>query len=192
MCPPTRAASSPACWRPTPRSGPGWTSCCGMTSSHRCVGSSGVARPRGAGQPAPGAHPGARLQRASPRTGCRPAPATAHPSLPCPSLCAGSSGRWASCCWPSAGPPVSTAPAPLPCSRPPAPAPAWPWVLSTPLHLPICGRGGCGWQIPPCCPGAGLCPPKLLALPQAPALLTRPRIQEEVVQIVTPRSGAVR
>ena len=153
---------------------------------------------RGPGSPRPVLTPGARLQRASPRTGCRPAPATAHPSLPCPSLCAGSSGRWASCCWPSAGPPGSTAPAPpapgppplLPaaCTRPrlavgpfdsSAPSPPWQgrmWVADTPL---LHGGPGCA-------------PPKLLALPQAPALLTRPRIQEEVVQILTPRSGVVR
>ncbi|XP_029773023.1 inactive serine/threonine-protein kinase PLK5 isoform X4 [Suricata suricatta] len=47
---------------------------------------------------------------ASPQTGCRPTPATAHPSSPGPSLWAGWSGRWAGCCWPSAGLPAPAVP----------------------------------------------------------------------------------
>lgn len=116
---------------PHPAERPARTTCCRMTSSHRCgrPGRRGASGGVGAPRPAPRADPPRPLQRASHRSGCRPAAAAARPPSPGPSLCAGSSGGWASCCWPCARLPVSTAPHPAP-GCPPLPLSAAPHAPS--------------------------------------------------------------
>lgn len=117
----------------------------------------------GRGRPRCVLTPGAPPRRASLQTGCRPTLATARPSSPCPSLWADSSGRWASCCGPSARRPVSNPPAPAsPLASHTCPASRLFCNVASVAQVDV--GGGClpaawGQALPPETPCASLRPP---------------------------------